>query len=95
MGQRKCMGVNGMNESRNQSTAQIVTHDPEYGLSYIYLVGPIAKGRAKKQLRASPSIILDFDENGALIGVELLRADLLHPALLGQSIPPGTQLEVS
>lgn len=63
-----------------QTTAdQIVTHDPEHGLSYIYIAGRIPKGAAKQQMRAGPDIILDLDADGRLIGIELLNRRLLHP----------------
>lgn len=72
-------------------TGQMVTHDPVRGLSYIYLVGKIPPGGAKNQLIASPDIILDFNADGQLIGIELLREHLLHPSLTAIAVPPGTE----
>jgi hypothetical protein len=73
------------------TTDHIVTHDPNFGLSYIYLAGQISKGGAARQLHAGPDIILDFDSKGHLIGVELLDGKLLHPKLLERAIPPGME----
>lgn len=72
----------------------IVTHDPDAGLSYIYLAGLIENGGSKKQIWVEPDIILDIDANGALIGIELLRRDLLHPSLLERAISPGSEYGV-
>jgi len=67
---------------------QTVTFDPHRGLAYIYLAGPIPNGGVKKTLLASPDINLDFDAEGHLIGIELLRDSLLHPNLKADAIPP-------
>jgi len=70
---------------------QIVTHDPKYGLSYIYLAGKTPKGGAARQIRAGEGIILDLDADGHLIGIELLKADLLHPPLKARAVRPEEQ----
>lgn len=67
----------------------ITTHDPEHGLSYIYLVGRLERGSYKYTIPATPSIMLDFDAAGALIGIELLADHLLHPWLKAGSVKPG------
>ncbi len=69
----------------------MVTNDAIHGLSYIYLVGKTPPGGVKRTIIASPDINLDFDENGCLIGIELLRQDLLHPSLKEQAVLPGKE----
>ncbi|HTJ68972.1 MAG TPA: DUF2283 domain-containing protein [Actinospica sp.] len=65
-----------------------VTFDAEDNLGYIYLVDEIARGEAAHQVvveddRGS-AIVLDFDGEGRLLGLELLSARRqLHPDLLG------------
>lgn len=80
-----------MTEPVADSPRLIVTHDSERGLSYIYLVGKTPHGDAKSQLIASSNIILDFDAAGHLIGIELLQASLLHPALAAIAVQPGSK----
>lgn len=58
-----------------------VTFDPDAKAAYIYLTGAIQPGEAKRTLAVTDSIILDFDGEGHLIGVELLDPALLHPVL--------------
>lgn len=65
-----------------------VTHDHKCGTSYIYLVDRILTGAAVRQVRAGPDIILDFDADGHLLGIELLDRKLLHPTLLAVAEPP-------
>lgn len=70
------------------SGTMIITYDPEVDAAYIYLKGSIAPGEAHKQLRTpDPDIVLDFDAAGHLIGIELLRGALLHPALIAAARP--------
>lgn len=62
----------------------LVTHDAEHGVSYIYLFGRYPAGSAVRTIpvpESDPAICLDLDKDGRLIGIELLRADLLHPTL--------------
>lgn len=70
----------------------LVTHDPERGLSYIYLVGKTPPGGVKRTLITGDHINLDFDQDGYLIGIELLRGDLLHPSLREIASLPGSSL---
>jgi uncharacterized protein YuzE len=67
----------------------LVTHEPRHGLSYVYLVGRTPRGQAKRSVSVGDDIVLDFDAGGALIGIELLRANLLHPSLAAVAVPPG------
>ncbi|MBI4439743.1 DUF2283 domain-containing protein [Candidatus Woesearchaeota archaeon] len=49
-------------------------YDKETDAAYIYLEYPIKKGESKKTVRLNNSIILDFDKNNKLLGVEILCA---------------------
>lgn len=42
--------------------------------AYIYLESPIKEGMVKKTIELNNNIILDFDKEGKLIGVEVLDA---------------------
>ena len=70
---------------------QIVTHDERHGVSYIYLAGRIPAGGVASTVSVPPgrpSMCLDFDSNGHLIGIELLEPGLLHPALKAVAVEP-------
>jgi len=58
-----------------------VTYDREVDAAYIYLIDISPKGVART-VRATSDINLDFDKDGRLIGIELLRESLLPTALL-------------
>jgi uncharacterized protein YuzE len=62
-----------------------VTYDPDARAGYIYLTGSIEPGGARRTISATQDIILDFDGEGHLIGIELLDPALLHPKLLGEA----------
>lgn len=64
-----------------------VTHDHKRGMSYICLADH-RSGTAVRQVHAGPDVILDFDADGHLLGVELLDRKLLHPTLLAVAEPP-------
>ena len=49
-------------------------YDKDVDAAYIYLQHPIKEGGAKKTIQLNDNIILDFDENNKLIGVEILDA---------------------
>ena len=49
-------------------------YDKEVDAAYVYLEYPIKDGGAKKTIQLNDSIILDFNENEKLIGVEVLNA---------------------
>lgn len=66
-----------------------IDYDPDGNAAYITLGAPLLDGQAKFQsdIIATPrgrgQIILDFDDEGRLLGVEVLSArELLAPALL-------------
>jgi uncharacterized protein YuzE len=51
-----------------------ITYDKEVDAAYIYLKHPIAKGESKKTIELNDNIILDFDKDKKLIGIEILSA---------------------
>lgn len=57
-------------------------YDPEVDAGYLYLVYPINDGGVKKTIPLSDDIILDFDENGKLLGIEVLWVKEKNPSLL-------------
>jgi uncharacterized protein YuzE len=66
-----------------------VTYDRSADAAYIYLVDKRARGRVARTYACDPSevqgqIQLDFDEDGILLGIEVLDASHLLPRdLLG------------
>jgi uncharacterized protein YuzE len=66
-----------------------LTYDTEVDAAYLYLV-PFQPGSAKKTYACDPDevggqIQLDFDEDGRLIGIEVLDASHMLPADLIKS----------
>jgi len=51
-----------------------ISYDKEADAAYIYVEYPIKKGEAKKTIELNENIILDFNEKGKLLGVEILNA---------------------
>jgi uncharacterized protein YuzE len=49
-------------------------YDKEADAAYVYFEYPIKDGQAKRTQEISGNIIADFDENGKLLGVEILNA---------------------
>lgn len=49
-------------------------YDKEVDAAYIYLKYPLQEGEAKKTIQLNDNIILDFDEQDKLLGVEILDA---------------------
>ncbi|HIH42436.1 TPA: DUF2283 domain-containing protein [Candidatus Woesearchaeota archaeon] len=49
-------------------------YDKEVDAAYIYLDQPLKDGEAKKTIELNENIILDFDDKGKLLGVEILNA---------------------
>lgn len=49
-------------------------YDKDADAAYLYLQYPIKEGAAKKTIQLNDNIILDFDENSQLLGVEILSA---------------------
>ena len=49
-------------------------YDKEADAAYIYIEYPIKEGEAKKTIELNENIILDFNNKGKLLGVEILDA---------------------
>lgn len=49
-------------------------YDKDVDAAYIYLEDSITEGQAEKTIELGDNIILDFDKNGKLLGVEILSA---------------------
>ena len=49
-------------------------YDKDADAAYIYVQYPIKEGGAKKTIQLNDSIIIDFDENDKLLGMEILSA---------------------
>lgn len=65
-----------------------VTFDAEDNVGYIHFVDGVTPGRPTRQIVAEDdhgsAVVLDFDPDGCLVGIELLSARRqLHPDLLG------------
>ena len=61
-----------------------IEYDKESDAAYIYLVENIGKGEAVKTIELNQNIILDFDKQGKLLGIEVLNAS---KTLNKESIP--------
>ena len=63
-----------------------IEYDKEADAAYIYLAGDIKEGGAKKTIELNDNILLDFDAEGKLIGVEVLDASkVLNKKTLSES----------
>lgn len=49
-------------------------YDKEADTAYIYLEDFIEDGQVKKTIELNDNIILDFDKDGKLLGIEILNA---------------------
>ena len=49
-------------------------YDKDVDAAYIYIESPLKDGKIKKTIELNENIILDFDENDKLVGVEVLSA---------------------
>ena len=49
-------------------------YDKDVDAKYIYIESPLKDGKIKKTIELNENIILDFDENDKLVGVEVLSA---------------------
>jgi len=74
-----------------------ITYDPDVNAAYIQIVPTILPGQASEQIHsiATPGgkgeLILDFNSNGELLGVEVLNAkDVLPSSVLADAEPPAT-----
>lgn len=51
-----------------------ITFDKEADAAYIYLKEDIRDGESIKTIKVNDNIILDFDKEGKLLGIEILNA---------------------
>ncbi len=56
-----------------------ITYDKEADAAYIYLKGKIERGEIKNIISMNENIILDFDSDNRLIGIEILSASKVMP----------------
>ncbi len=56
-----------------------VIYDKDVDAAYIYLKNNIGKGEVKNTMSMNENIILDFDSNKKLIGIEILSASTVVP----------------
>ena len=56
-----------------------ITFDKEIDTAYIYLKEEIKPGEAIKNMQVEDNIILDFDINGKLLGIEILNVSTKMP----------------
>lgn len=64
-----------------------VTYDQKVNAAYVYLADPKARPKVARMYPCDPvevggMINLDFDENGRLVGIEVLAASLKLPQYL-------------
>ena len=51
-----------------------IEYDKEVDAAYIYIDSPIKDGDIKKTIELNENIILDFNEENKLVGIEILEA---------------------
>lgn len=51
-----------------------IEYDKEVDAAYIYIDFPIKDNEAKRTIELNENIILDFNENNKLVGIEILEA---------------------
>jgi uncharacterized protein YuzE len=56
-----------------------VKYDKEADAAYIYLKGSVGKGEVKRTVSMNENIILDFDADDKLVGIEILSASSVVP----------------
>lgn len=56
-----------------------VTYDKDADAAYIYLKDKIEKGEIKSTIAMNENIVIDFDSNKKLIGIEILSASKVIP----------------
>jgi len=63
-----------------------IEYDKEADAAYIYMVEDIGNGEAVKTIQLNDNIILDFNSEGKLLGIEILDASkILNNEVLLQS----------
>ena len=54
-----------------------IEYDKDVDCAYIYLDGSIGNGEAKKTIEINDNIIIDLNDKGQLIGIEVLNASVV------------------
>ena len=63
-------------------------YDKQADAAYIYLDDSIADGQAEKTIELNDNVIVDFDKDGKLLGIEILSASkLLNKKSLLEAMP--------
>jgi len=66
--------------------------DKEVDIAYIYIKSDIQEGEVKKSIEVNENIILDFDNQGKLLGIEVINAsENLSEELINSVIKPYPQ----
>lgn len=60
-------------EAATEKQPMRATYDAAANAAYIYFVEPVA-GAAKRTVKASEGMFLDYDAEGRLLGIEILEA---------------------
>ena len=50
-----------------------IDYDKKSDAAYLYVVYPLENGAVKKSVPLSEDVVLDFDENEQLLGIEILE----------------------
>lgn len=66
-----------------------VSFDKEVDAAYIYLKDKIGKGEVKSTIALNDDIILDFNGDKKLIGIEILSASKVMPQKVVSEISKG------
>jgi len=61
-------------DNNNNKTKMKIEYDDEADAAYLYLKYPIKDGEASRSKELKENIILDYDSDGKLLGVEILNA---------------------
>ncbi|MBI2507729.1 DUF2283 domain-containing protein [Candidatus Woesearchaeota archaeon] len=63
-------------------------YDKEVDAAYIYIKYPIKEREAEKTIELNEDLIVDFDKNGKLIGIEVLNAS----KVIGKEVLKGEKI---
>ena len=85
----KIVGVSilGFKKRTRFSDDMKFSYDKDTNVAYIYLKYPIEHGEAKKSLRVNNDLLLDFDKNEELMGIEIMNANkVLNKTILQDAL---------
>lgn len=63
-----------------------MTYDKKVDAAYIYIKEKIGAGEVKNSISLNENIILDFDSNKKLVGIEILSASTVVPKQAVQTL---------